>query len=73
MKKLRLDLDDLEVESFDTTPAGEEANEGTVFGYSCPSCPSCGLDLNETCGSCPGMSCQMTCGGATCAPCTQFC
>ncbi len=81
MKKLKLDLDALEVESFDTAAAG--AARGTVKGYyteeppkdyietmqftctTCPSGPSC---------PCPSAGCptgytecgQDTCGNWTC-------
>jgi hypothetical protein len=80
MKKIKLDLDDLKVESFDTSPEGAE---GEVFGYcnttppcatcdstcpnTCPAtCPeSCGA--HSACGSCPVRSCLETVG-ATCPP-----
>lgn len=56
--KIKLDLDDLSVDSFDTTrPAAER---GTVFGEQC----SCG-------GTCPGQAtcdqtCPQTCDDFTC-------
>jgi hypothetical protein len=58
MKKIKLDLDDLKVESFDTTP------EGTVYGYG--TCPT-------FCGTCAGQAtcdstCYASCGG-TCDTC----
>ncbi len=79
MKKITLDLDALEVESFETTPAGDNEEAGTVFGYgSCPSCPTCGAytcdaTCAESCGqpfttcSCPVRECVETLGG-TCSP-----
>lgn len=77
MKKLK--LDDLAVESFDTT-ANAEAERGTVHGEqqctcqtvcSCPGCPTCGWDscmtnCNTCQESCYGSciwSCEETCGG----------
>ena len=33
MKKLKLDLDDLKVESFQTTPGAQQEGQGTVQGY----------------------------------------
>ena len=68
MAKLRLDLDELSVESFDTAARAEE--KGTVFGEqctcytncTCPGCPSC----DETCADTCGASCLETC--VTCDP-----
>ena len=65
MHKLKLVMDDLRVESFDTTTAANEG--GTVFGeqctcYSdctCPGCPTCD-------GTCP-QTCPQTCDDASCA------
>jgi hypothetical protein len=71
--KLKLDLDQLSVDSFDTTET--EKQKGTVFGEqctcwtqcgqnTCPGCPTCDASCN-TCGA----SCYGTCGascGATC-------
>lgn len=63
MKKLKLQLDDLRVDGFSTTPAGED--RGTVVGHShytwcwqtCPNTcaqtcddPSCVLSCAESCG-----------------------
>ena len=64
MKKLRLKLDDLRIDSFDTT-APQKA-KGTVFGEqctcytqcTCPGCPTCYASCNGTC--------DATCNG-TCA------
>jgi len=33
MKKIKLNLDDLKVESFHTTPETGKGREGTVFGF----------------------------------------
>lgn len=67
MHKLRLAVDDLRVESFDTTRAPEE--KGTVFGVQATywgeaSCydPTCVGFNTCTCGE----SCGGTCGQATC-------
>lgn len=62
LSKLKLDLDELTVDSFDTSPG--EAENGTVFGEQCTcetvcTCPGC-----DTCDiSC--YSCAVTCA-ATC-------
>ena len=72
MKKLKLRLDDLQVDSFQTTMVRKE--KGTVFGEqctcrtqcTCPGCPTCDASCNGTCGaSCNGTcdaSCYGTCG-----------
>ena len=74
--KLKLDLETLAVDSFDT--ASETAENGTVFGEqctcwtncTCPGCPSCDNTAcgQNTCGqhSCAA-SCNGTCAGYTCA------
>ena len=67
MKKLKLQLDDLRIDSFDTTAVQKE--KGTVVGeqYSyytnctCPGLFTCDQSCNGTCGA----SCQ-TCGDDTC-------
>jgi hypothetical protein len=79
MNKLKLQLDDLSVESFDTVAA--RTGKGTIFGEqctcytqcTCPGCPTCDASCNGTCaatcnGSCDG-TCDYTCPG--CAPETQ--
>lgn len=77
MGKLRLNVEDLKVESFDTLPevAGQA---GTVFGYMMQTtgCPSCGTncqdcETNDTQG---GGECQLwyTCN-VTCNDCTTEC
>jgi hypothetical protein len=79
MRKLTLNLDDLSVDSFDTTKA--EKPKGTVFGEqctcytncTCPGCPTCDATCNYTCddATCPNCptcaaSCNGSCAGATC-------
>ena len=79
MKKMKLSLDDLKVESFQTTPEGGGGGDGTVFGYiscdlticaECPpgGCPTQDPSCNGTCGqSCNGTcyeSCNGTCGAS---------
>ncbi|HEY0016230.1 MAG TPA: hypothetical protein VGC13_07920 [Longimicrobium sp.] len=81
MKKLKLQLDDLGVESFDTTCTVRE--KGTVVGEqgtctcntqcTCPGCPTCYNTCaytcdDATCPACPtcAASCNGTCVGATC-------
>jgi hypothetical protein len=75
MKKLRLDLNDLKVESFVTTP-DQGPPQGTVFGQDTrtQSCDSSCTDTcwEHTCGNTCGESCGGTCdtgcgsGHATC-------
>ena len=58
MRKLKLDLDQLAVDSFDT--ASPAPKGGTVFGEQCTCYTNC------TCPGCP--TCYATCNGqATCA------
>jgi hypothetical protein len=72
MKKLKLHLDELRIDSFDTT-APQNAR-GTVFGEqctcytqcTCPGCPTCDASCNGTCdASCNG-TCDASCGNNTC-------
>jgi hypothetical protein len=71
--KLKLELDDLRIDSFSTTDV--EKPKGTVFGEqctcwtqcTCPGCPTCDASCNGTCaascyGSC-GATCDYSCGG----------
>jgi hypothetical protein len=68
MQKLKLKLDDLRVDSFDTIAAGEK--KGTVFGEqctcqtvcTCPGCATCDASCNS-CPSCPGF---VSCDAGTC-------
>jgi hypothetical protein len=71
MRKLKLELDALAVESFGTLPE-RDARRGTVeaFSHVCPATTLCIDTYNPatcvaTCGSCPGNTCAFTCG-ATC-------
>lgn len=83
--KLKLNLDHLAVESFDTS--APPARKGTVYGEqctcytacTCPGCPTCdptcGASCNGTCdASCNG-TCAATCNtcGATCYSCYTDC
>jgi hypothetical protein len=69
MRKLKLDLEDLSVESFATTPEARR-DGGTVFGQqctcytqcTCPGCPTCDASCNGTCGGTCEASCNGTCG-----------
>ncbi len=80
MNKLRLNLDDLAVESFATTP-DRPAEGGTVFGQqctcytqcTCPGCPTCDASCNGTCGGTCDASCNGTCGGTCDASCFGTC
>ncbi len=68
MKKLRLEMDELRVESFATDAAAGEA--GTVHGHSYPNAclPPSGSDepFVDTCGyaTCAGDTCWQSCGGS---------
>jgi hypothetical protein len=71
--KLSLNLDDLSVDSFDTTSS--EKATGTVFGEqctcytqcTCPGCPTCDASCNGTCGDTCAGTCAYTCDDASCA------
>jgi hypothetical protein len=77
--KLKLNLEDLTVDSFDTSRPAQK--EGTVFGEqctcytqcTCPGCPTCAnyYTCDRTCGGTCGentcaASCNGTCDQATC-------
>ena len=79
MNKLKLRLDDLRIDSFDTT-APQKA-KGTVFGEqctcytqcTCPGCPTCDASCNGTCdASCNG-TCGATCNDTCAASCYGTC
>ena len=69
MRKIRLDVDALRVDSFDTA-AGAESQRGTVRGHSYPDAcfPPSGSDdpFLDTCGyaTCAGDTCWYSCGGS---------
>ncbi|WP_420130426.1 hypothetical protein [Longimicrobium sp.] len=81
MNKLKLQVEDLAVESFDTTRP--QKAKGTVFGEqctcytqcTCPGCPTCYASCNGTCdASCNG-TCDASCNGtcdATCNGCDTW-
>ena len=76
MKKFKLQLDDLLIDSFSTTPVRKE--KGTVYGEqctcrtacSCPGCPTCDASCN---GSCGGASCYGTCDASCYGTCDASC
>lgn len=77
MKKLRLDLDSLEVESFDTAEADEKRGTVQARATAYPGGPSCVNTCNvndwtcwESCGygTCAGATCD---GAWTCPTCEQ--
>jgi hypothetical protein len=84
MRKLKLDLDQLTVDSFHT--AAPARREGTVFGEqctcytncTCPGCPTCDHTCANTCAyTCDDATCANTCGcndtyDYTCEGCTQY-
>jgi hypothetical protein len=69
MHKLRLTLEDLQIDSFSTTPVKKE--KGTVYGEqctcptacTCPGCPTCDASCNGTCGATCGGTCDASCNG----------
>ena len=84
--KLKLNLDDLTVESFDTSRRPEK--RGTVFGEqctcytncTCPGCPTCDASCGDTCDPSCAATCLYTCddvsclGGDTCGEtCDDYC
>ena len=84
--KLSLNLEDLSVDSFDTTATQKE--KGTVFGEqctcytncTCPGCPTCDATCaytcdDATCPQCPtcAASCNGTCNCATQNTCGWSC
>jgi hypothetical protein len=77
--KLKLKLDDLQVDTFQTTPAPK--SKGTVFGEqctcwtncTCPGCPTCDASCNGTCdASCNG-TCDATCDASCYGSCDWSC
>jgi hypothetical protein len=72
--KLKLNLDQLSVDSFDTTRPVAKA--GTVFGEqctcytncTCPGCPTCDTSCNGSCDGTCAASCNGTCYEYTCGP-----
>lgn len=77
--KLKLNLDELAVDSFDTTK--NEAKTGTVFGEqctcytncSCPGCPTCDASCNGSCDYTCDVSCYGTCGDTCDNSCNGTC
>jgi hypothetical protein len=76
--KLKLNLDELTVDTFNTETARRPS--GTVFGEqctcytncTCPGCPTCYASCNGTCeASCNG-TCGATCNG-TCGDSCNYC
>lgn len=78
--KMKLQLDELAVETFDTTPL--ERGKGTVLGHqqctcvtvcTCPGCPTCEgtcpgeASCDDTCwNTCDDWTCAVTCGLSQC-------
>ena len=78
-RKLMLKLEDLSVDSFDTTTP--QKAKGTVFGEqctcytncTCPGCPTCDASCNGTCdASCNG-TCDASCNGTCNCPSGNTC
>jgi len=76
VNKMKLHLDALAVESFDTTATVSE--KGTVFGEqctcptvcTCPGCPTCDATCAATCDD---YTCAASCGGSCAASCWETC
>ena len=79
MNKLRLTLEDLQIDSFSTTPVKKE--KGTVYGEqctcptacTCPGCPTCDASCNGTCAASCNGTCDVSCNGScgdSCDGCT---
>ena len=66
MNKLKLRLDDLQVDTFQTTAVRKE--KGTVFGEQCTCWTYCG---QNTCPGCP--TCDASCNGTCDASCNGTC
>ena len=78
--KLKLNLDELTVDSFNTETS--ERPKGTVFGEqctcytqcTCPGCPTCDASCNGTCnGTCGENTCQASCYGTCDYSCGDSC
>lgn len=75
MEKLKLNLDDLKVESFDTLPEQMQHFKGAIYGYGLSDHSPCNTDQNtcapfHTCGLCTG---QNTCNNLCTGGCTGDC
>ena len=79
MPKLKLDVNQLTVDSFDTETPKPRA--GTVFGEqctcytncTCPGCPTCDASCNGTCGGTCEASCNGTCDYSCNGTCDYYC
>jgi len=81
MHKLSLNLNELRVESFDTTPVPRKG-KGTVFGEQCTCPTACTCPGCPTCATCAytcyepgnGNTCEHTCAAEyTCDTCVDTC
>jgi hypothetical protein len=70
MRKFKLDLDNLRVDSFDTTPTKEMEVRGTVKAQydTCATCTCC--TCYTDCGTCP--TCCGTCYYTDCGTCYDY-
>ncbi|HEX8906255.1 MAG TPA: hypothetical protein VF771_15505 [Longimicrobiaceae bacterium] len=79
MKKMKLHLDDLMIDSFSTTPARRQ--KGTVYGEqctcytacTCPGCPTCDASCNGSCVDTCANSCYGTCDASCNGTCDYTC
>jgi hypothetical protein len=66
MKKIKLDLDSLTVDTFETTRSDQARSFGTVFGQSIvPNTGDCGDTMLATCNPYDAITCG---GGSDCEP-----
>ena len=79
MSKLKLRLEELSVESFNTTVS--QKVKGTVYGNqctcytacTCPGCPTCDASCNGTCDASCGGTCDASCAGTCANTCGSSC
>jgi hypothetical protein len=71
VKKVKLNIDDLVVESFDATVAGR-GWRGTILGQATNTCDPCGPDTETNCNATADPECSAECGTdggqPTCSP-----
>ncbi len=72
MKKLKLDLNDLKVESFETNPHFVK-RQGTVQGFKTETANTCDEACQATLDSCIVTNCGSTCGATCDATCPATC
>jgi hypothetical protein len=69
MRKLRLDLDQLTVDTFDTSTTAKE--KGTVFGEQCTCNTYCGQNTCPGCPTCDNTACNQNTCFVSCESCVS--